>query len=258
MSSGFSVDWQPPNVVVTLDRGKANALDAATSRDLGDVFESFRDDPAYRVAIVTGSGSRFFCAGWDLNAAASGEGFDADFGKGGFGGFQHLPELNKPVICAVNGMAVGGGFEMLLAADLVVAAEHAEFFMPEPMVGVIPDTGTIRLRRMIPDLIAREMLLTGKRLTAAEAARWGLVNRVVRGEELPNAALQLAELIAAAAPLAIAAILDLLRRTDGLSVAAAFDTMEESASYRRMVESEDAVEGARAFTEKRSPVWKGR
>lgn len=257
MSSGFSVDWQPPNVVVTFDRGKANALDAATSRDLGRVFESFRDSSSYRVAIVTGSGSQFFCAGWDLNAAASGESFDADFGAGGFGGFQNLPGLNKPVICAVNGMAVGGGFEMLLAADLIVAAEHAEFFMPEPQVGVIPDTGTVRLRRMIPDLIAREMLLTGKRLTASEAARWGLVNRVVAREQLLNAAFDLADRIAAAAPLAITAILDSLRRTDSLSVSAAFAVMEGSDSYRRMVESDDAVEGARAFTEKRSPVWKG-
>ncbi|MCI0425495.1 MAG: crotonobetainyl-CoA hydratase [Actinobacteria bacterium] len=258
MPSGFHIDRRPPILEITIDRGKANVLDAATSRELGEVFLGFRDDPANRVAIVTGAGERFFCAGWDLNAAAGGERFDDDFGTGGFGGFQSLADLNKPVICAVNGMAVGGGFEMLLAADLVVAVEDAIFFMPEPLVGVIPDTGTVRLSRMIPDLIAREMLLTGKRLNAAEAAQWGLVNRVVPREELMDTAREMANRIVEAAPLAIAAILDLLRRTEGLPVPAAFETMQHAESYLRMVDSEDAVEGTTAFTEKRAPVWKGR
>ena len=134
-----------PVLEVTLDRPKANAIDAATSRELSRVFSEFRDDPELRVAILTGAGDRFFCAGWDLNAAAEGEEFEADYGEGGFGGFGELPGLRKPVIAAVNGMAVGGGFEIVLAADLVVAAEHARFWLPEASLGIVPDTGSVRL-----------------------------------------------------------------------------------------------------------------
>ena len=126
---------------VTLDRPKANTIDAATSRKLGAVFSGFRDDPDLRVAIFTGAGERFFSAGWDLAAGAEGEDYESDFGPGGFGGFAELPGLDKPVIAAVNGMAVGGGFELVMAADLVVAAEHATFFLPEASIGLIPDAG---------------------------------------------------------------------------------------------------------------------
>jgi crotonobetainyl-CoA hydratase len=115
---------------VVLNRPKANAIDAATSRLMGEAFQGFRDDPALRVAIVTGTG-RFFSAGWDLNAAAAGEPPDADYGVGGFAGLQQLPGLDKPVIAAVNGLAVGGGFELALSADLILAAEGARFSLPE-------------------------------------------------------------------------------------------------------------------------------
>src|SRR5581483_7230484 len=116
---------------VTLDRPKANAIDAATSRIMGAEFARFRDDPDLRVAIVTGAGDKFFSAGWDLKGAAEGEPPDADYGVGGFGGLQQLPGLDKPVIAALNGMAVGGGFELALSADLIVAAEHVRFALPE-------------------------------------------------------------------------------------------------------------------------------
>ena len=245
---------------VTLDRPKANAIDAATSRALSAAFEGFRDDPALRVAIFTGAGDRFFSAGWDLNAAAAGEEFESDYGAGGFGGFGELPDLNKPVIAAVNGLAVGGGFELAMAADLVVAADHAEFFLPEAGLGIIPDVGTIRLPRLLPRQLATEILVAGKRLTAADAHRWGLVNEVVPRQELMDAARALAERVVAAAPLAVASILDLVDRTAHLSQDAALALMRsgEVELYESMLSSADAAEGPQAFTEKRPPQWKGR
>jgi crotonobetainyl-CoA hydratase len=245
---------------VTIDRPKANAIDAATSRFMGDVFAAFRDDPELRVAIVTGAGERFFSAGWDLNAAAGGEDFEADYGPGGFGGFAELPGLDKPVIAAVNGLAVGGGFELALAADLVVASEDAEFFLPEAFVGVMPDAGAIRLPRRLPRVVANEMLLTGRRMTAQEADLWGLVNTVVAGAEVMDRARELAAEIVRAAPLSIAAIMQTMRETEGMALAAAFSHLRsgEVEAYSRMLASEDAREGPKAFAEKREPVWKGR
>ena len=256
-------------IEVTIDVPKANAIDAATSRELGAVFEQFRDDPGLRVAVITGAGDRFFSAGWDLKAAAAGEEFEADYGPGGFGGYPELPELNKPVIAAVNGMAVGGGFELVLAADLVVAAEHAEFFFGELKAGIIPDSATVRLPRRIPIAQAKELILTGmelhaeeavRRLTAAEAKDWGLVNRVVAAEDLQDASLELAHEVASLAPLAVGAAIGVMRETAHLSVAEAFAAMRggDIPPYTRMVESEDAEEGPRAFAEGRDPEWKGR
>src|SRR5215471_683404 len=124
---------------VMLDRPPANAIDAATSRRMGEAFVGFRDDPALRVAIITGGGEKFFSAGWDLKAAAAGEPPDVDYGVGGFGGMQQLPGLNKPVIAAVNGMAVGGGLELAISADIVIAVEHARFALPEIKSGTLAD-----------------------------------------------------------------------------------------------------------------------
>ncbi|MGF1666357.1 MAG: enoyl-CoA hydratase-related protein [Acidimicrobiia bacterium] len=260
MEQDLIVERTPPVLTITIARGKANAIDAATSRRMSNLFEEFRDDPAYRVAILTGAGERFFTAGWDLNAAADGEAFESDYGVGGFGGFPELPGLTKPVIVAVNGMAVGGGFEMAMAAHLVVAADHAEFFLPETRVGIIPDAGSMWLPRLLPRQLAHEILFAGRRLSAAEAARHGLVNRVVPGAEVMGAARELADRVVAAAPLAVGAILELISATDGLSAAAAHAAMRsgDMALYEAMLVSEDAQEGPRAFAEKRSPRWSGR
>jgi crotonobetainyl-CoA hydratase len=164
---------------VVLDVPKANAISAATSRAMGEVFAGFRDDPELRVAIVTGAGEKFFSAGWDLKAAAAGEPPDADYGVGGFAGLQELPGLNKPVIAALNGMAVGGGFELALSTDMIIAAEHVRFALPEINAGTLADAATLRLPKRIPYHVAMDLLLTGRWMDVQEAFRWGLVNEVV-------------------------------------------------------------------------------
>lgn len=259
MSDVLKVTRNGQILEVVLDRPKANAIDQKTSQEMSRVFADFRDDPELRVAILTGGGEKFFSAGWDLNAAAEGEDYEADYGEGGFGGFTELPELNKPVIVAANGIACGGGFELALAADLVVAAEHAQFFLPEIFVGVIPDAATIRLPKMLPRAIAREMLFTGRRMSAEEAASWGLINAVVPLDQLMDRAREMANDIISAAPLAIGSIKQLLRGTEGLDCEEGFAYMRDGKAplYKQMLDSEDAIEGPRAFGEKRDPVWKG-
>src|SRR5262249_33808553 len=165
---------------ITLDRPPANAVDVATSYALYEAFARLESDPDLRVGIVTAAGGRFFCAGWDLRAAAAGEAVGADHGPGGLAGLTGWHGRTKPVIAAVNGIAAGGGFELVLAADLVVAAEHAEFRLPETGLGMIPDSGgVLRLPRRLPRPVAMELLLTRRPMTAAEAAGPGLVNPVV-------------------------------------------------------------------------------
>lgn len=260
MSESLRVERDGPVLTVRLARGKANAIDAATSRQMSRVFEEFRDDDALRAAILTGAGDRFFSAGWDLTAAAGGEAYESDYGPGGFGGFGELPGLTKPVILAVNGMAAGGGFEMVLAADLVVAAEHAQFLLPEVTHGIIPDVGSVRLPKLLPRALATEVLLCGRRLSAQEALHHGIVNRVVPADRVMPEARELAESVAAAAPLAVAAVLDVLRLTDGMSAEAGLALLRSGGveTYERMLASEDAQEGPRAFAEKRRPTWSGR
>jgi len=247
-------------LVITLDRPKANAIDVATSLELHAAFKRLDDDPALRVAILTGTG-RFFSAGWDLNAANEGEAADADHGPGGFAGLTEYFDLSKPVIAAVNGLAVGGGFELALAADLIVASTAAQFWLPEVRLGILPDSGgLLRLPKALPTRLAREMILTGRRLGAEEALALGLASRVVEPEQLLDAALELAREIAAGAPLAIKAAREILRVTEGREVAEGYRLMRSGAipTYRQMLDSEDALEGPRAFAEGRAPRWQGR
>jgi len=259
MNPGLRIVKEPPVLEVTIDRPRANAIDAATSRLMGQTFQAFRDDSAYRVAILTGASERFFSAGWDLGAASEGESYEADWGPGGFGGFTELEGLNKPVICAVNGIAAGGGFEIVLAADLVVAADTAQFLLPEARLGFPPDTGAVRLPRHVPPVVAKEMLLTGRRMGMEEAALWGLVNQVVPASELMETARRLAGRVCEAAPLATEAILEMIRATSQMGVAEAMAHIRSGkvASYRAALDSSDAVEGPRAFAEKRPPRWTG-
>jgi len=245
---------------VTLDRLPANAIDHPTSRAMGEVFQAFRDDPELRVAIVTGAGEKFFSAGWDLKAAAAGAAVDDDYGVGGFGGLQELRDLNKPVIAAVNGMAVGGGFELALSADLILAVEHARFALPEIRAGTLADAATVKLPKRMPYHVAMDLLLTGRWMDAAEAHRWGLVNEVLPADRLLERAWELARLIASGPPLVFAAIKEVARAAE----AEDFQTVMNRIARRQFATvdilygSEDQKEGARAFFEKREPVWKGR
>ncbi|MEM8631459.1 MAG: enoyl-CoA hydratase-related protein [Pseudomonadota bacterium] len=248
-------------IEITLDRPKANAINAATSIALGAAFQRLRDDDALSVGIITGGGDRFFSAGWDLKAAAEGEAPDADFGVGGFAGLTEFWTLKKPVIAAVNGMALGGGFELALAADMIVAADHAEFGLPEATLGIVGDSGgTIRLPRRLPRAVAMEIMMTGRRAPASELARWGLVNDVVPATSLIETARALADRVAASAPLSLQAIKEIDRATEGLGEEAAYAEMRgaDLPSYRGIYDSADAAEGMAAFAERRTPQWTGR
>ena len=256
----MSVDVSQDGAIleVTINRPKANAIDAATSREMSKIFESFMRDSETRVAILTGAGAKFFSAGWDLTAASEGESFESDYGVGGFGGICELQHRPKPVIAAINGMAVGGGFEIALAADFIVAADHAEFFLPEANLGLIADNATIRLPRVVPPNIAREMLISGRRMSAVEAQTWGIVNQVTTSEDLLPAARRLAEKICQAAPLSVAAVLELIRELETVDTSDAMQVLRANKTYRAAIESQDAVEGAAAFAEKRAPKWQGK
>jgi len=243
--------------IITLDRpAQRNAIDAAMTAALRVALDRFEADPEALVAILTGSGDLAFCAGMDLKAFAAGEGPSILEGPGGFAGFTRYPRT-KPCIAAVNGAALAGGCEIVLACDLVVAAEHARFGLPEVKRGLFAASGgVLRLPRLIPRARALELLLTGDFIDAQTAHELGLVNQVVPPGQLLETARALALRICANAPLAVRETLALAR--------AVFSLPEEQlqagndAAWARIAASEDAREGPRAFAEKRPAVWKDR
>jgi crotonobetainyl-CoA hydratase len=258
MSDGVLTVKDGAVLEIIIDRPKANAIDLKASRRLNQIVSSFRDDPELRIAIITGAGDRFFSPGWDLKAAAAGEESDSDWGVGGFAGFNYPRNLNKPIIAAVNGIACGGGFEVVLGTDIIVMEEHAKFALPEINVGVLADAGTIKLRRRIPYHVAVEFLLTGRWMDAAEAKHWGLANHVVpKGQALPKAR-EIAKQLAAGPPLLFPAIKQLLRHTEMVPEHEAFELHDSLDAVQRVIRSDDLKEGTRAFSEKRKPRWTGR
>jgi len=260
MSDGsrIRVEAVGPVLEITFDHPPAHAFNEKASRDLDAALTRLHEDADLRCAIVTATGERMFSAGWDLKAVAAGE-TGEDFGPHGFMGLRRF-DLLKPVIAAVNGLAVGGGFEFALNATLVVAAEHAEFGLPELQRGFIPEAGGLwRAHRKLPVNLASELLLTGRRLTAEEGFRVGFINRIVPREGLMEAARELARSIVSAAPLAVSALLEVTREVEALSDEEAFERLYSGLPAReRMRKSDDFNEGPRAFAEKRPPRWTGK
>lgn len=245
---------------VTLDRPKANAIDLATSRIMGLIWRDFRDDETLRVAILRAEGEKFFCPGWDLKAAAGGDAVDGDYGVGGFGGLQELPGLFKPVICAVNGICCGGGLELALSCDLILAAEGATFALPEIRSGTVADAASVKLPKRIPYHVAMDLLLTGRRFDAEEARHWGIVKEIVPQQDLRDKAWALARLLESGPPLVYAAIKEIVQEAEAMRFQDALNriTKRQFATVDRLYGSQDQREGARAFAEKRDPVWRGR
>jgi len=245
---------------VTLNRPeKLNAWTPIMGGELVDAFRTADRDAGVRAVLFTGSGERAFCAGADMKNAGTGSGLDywAAPRPSGFGGIALRETLNLPVIARVNGFALGGGFEMVLGCDIVVACEEASFGLPEPLVGRLPlDGGMTLLQRQIPHRVAMGMLLTGERIGAAKALAYGLINEVVPRAELDAAVARWVERILACAPLSLQAIKQVVRHTASLTPVQA-QALRLPALVAAL-QSEDAREGVRAFQEKRKPRWQGR
>lgn len=256
---------------VTLNRPPVNAIDLQTSCDLYEAFQQIQQDPEIRVGIITAAGEKIFSAGWDLKEFAETgddivESAEYDLGPGGLGGMSEFWGLKKPIIAAVNGKAIGGGFEMLLAADIILAAEHVQFWLPEVKLGFLADAGGIqRLPKRVPYNVAAELMLTGRRLGAEEAKHWGLVSEVLPSDQLLARAHELAADIAEGAPLSLQALKEVMTETESLTVEDSFKRTRQAWKgdsglpvFETMLHSEDYLEGSRAFSEKRPPVYKGR
>jgi crotonobetainyl-CoA hydratase len=249
-------------LVVTIDRPPANAFDDVLSKELGEHMLAYQNDPDLRCAILTGAAEKFFSGGSDLKwGAAGGLRLGPDgYGPGGFAGISELWQLTKPVIAALNGMAVGAGFEIALACDLIVAADHVRFWLPEVQRGFIAGSGgVIRLPRLLPYQLAMEVLLTCRWLTAQELQAFGVVNAVVPLADLMRTSRGYAEKIIDAAPLAVQATKACWHQTAHLSIRDAFQKIHarQVPEHEAMMASSDYNEGSRAFSEKRQPIWSG-
>ena len=242
---------------VVLNRPEVlNALHPPAHAELNRVFDAFAADTELWIAVVRGAGERAFCAGSDLKVRAKTGG--VEFPAGGFAGITHRFDLDKPVVAGVNGFALGGGLEIVLACDIVIAADHAEFGFPEPLVGLVAASGGVhRLVRQIPLKQAMDLLLTGRRISAAEALRLGIVSEVVRADQLDKTVDRRVDEILRCAPLSVRATKQIAQRSlDHASLADALNA--DYPAVAAMLASEDAQEGQEAFVEKREPKWRGR
>ena len=261
---GALADRRGNTLVVTINRPDArNAVNQAVSVGVGDALQQAQDDPEIWAVVITGAGDKSFCAGADLKALSRGENiFHPDHPEWGFAGFvQHF--IDKPVIAAVNGTALGGGTELALASDLVVAQSGAQFGLPEVKRGLIAAAGGVfRIVDQLPPKVAMQLLVTGDPISAEEAARWGLINQVVPdgpGTPALDAALALADRITVNAPLAVQASKRVAAGVDdGAITAEAASWKRSNREMRAVFSSEDAREGPLAFAQKRAPVWKAR
>ena len=245
---------------ITINRPEVmNALHSDANVELGEIFNDFKQDDESWVAIFTGAGERAFSAGNDLKAtaAATARGEKLPDKPVIFGGITSGFECYKPIIAAVNGFALGGGFELALACDIIIAAEHARFGLPEPRVGLIAAAGGMhRLPAQIPLKLAMGMMLTGKQITAQEAYRFGLVNEVVPGTEIMAVAERWANEILECSPVSVRLTKEAVYV--GLTYSVEEAMKLDRPRLKRLLESEDFVEGPKAFSEKRKPQWTGR
>jgi enoyl-CoA hydratase/carnithine racemase len=243
-------------LTVTINRPeRRNALNRAANFELHDIFDEFESDPRYRVAIITGTGDMSFCAGADLRSEQRTTVEDA-VPRSGFGGLVARFHRAKPVIAAVNGFALGGGFEIALACDVIVASDNASFGLPEPRVGLVAGSGGIqRLLREIGPKRANAIMLTGHRVPASEALRLGFVNEVVPQAELLEVARRYAEEMLACSPTALRAVKAVADAFEGGALAASMEGMWELPEVQAVFASPDAKEGPRAFAERRPPNW---
>jgi crotonobetainyl-CoA hydratase len=248
-------------MIITINRPEArNAVNGAVSTAVGDALEQAQYDAEIRAVIITGAGDKSFCAGADLKAIARRENlYHPDHGEWGFAGYVHH-FIDKPTIAAVNGTALGGGTELALASDLVMAEERAKFGLPEVKVGLIAGAGGVfRIVHQLPRKVGLEMLLTGEPITAAEAAKWGLINQVVPNGTVLEAALALAQRITVNAPLSVQASKRIAYGADdGVIPDEKPAWTRTTREFATLLKSEDAKEGPLAFAEKRQPVWKAR
>ena len=245
--------------MITISRPEVmNALHRPASLELEQVFDDFFNDSELWVAIITGAGEKAFCAGNDLKYQAAGN--DTTLPPSGFGGLTGRFQTIKPVIAAVNGICMGGGFEIALACDLIVAAENAVFALPEPRVGLAAGAGgLLRLPRQIPLKQAMGMVLTSRRVGAQEGLSLGFVNEVAPLGSALNQALKLADVLLEGSPMSIrASKLTVMQGLEADSLESAYKTQKSFSAVKALYESEDRVEGPRAFSEKRPPTWKGR
>ena len=255
------VDRRGNVMVITINRPEArNAINGAVSIGVGDALEQAQHDPDVRAVVITGAGDKSFCAGADLKAISRRENiYHPDRAEWGFAGYVHH-FVDKPTIAAVNGAALGGGTEIAMASDLVVATESARFGLPEVKRGLIAAAGGVfRIMHHLPRKMAMELLLTGEPLTAADALKWGLINQVVQDGAVLDAALQLAARVTVNAPLSVQASKRIAYGVDDGIITEEEPGWERTMrEMRSLIRSEDAKEGPLAFAEKREPVWKAR